>query len=68
MYGSIPADWLSEFVAAGKRPLALRWKYSFIHTYKPVLDNEAYRSFDTIEEYRRWREENLPDWLGYARV
>jgi hypothetical protein len=27
-------------------------KYAFIRTYKPVLDDAAYRSFDTMEEYR----------------
>jgi hypothetical protein len=25
-------------------------------------------SFDTMEEYLKWCEENLPDWLGYGRV
>jgi hypothetical protein len=43
-------------------------KYAFIHTYKPVLDDEPFRAFDTMEEYRRWCEENLPGWLGYGRV
>jgi len=45
-------------------PLSLR----FIHTYKPVLDDEPFRAFDTTADYRRWCEENLPDWLGYGRV
>ena len=65
---AIEAAWQAEFEAAAKRPLALRWRYSFIHTYKPVLDDAKYRSFDTMEEYRRWCEENLPEWLGYGRV
>jgi hypothetical protein len=64
----IPADWLAEFEAAARRPLALRWRYAFIRTYKPVLDDAPYRSFETMEEYRRWCDENVPDWLGYARV
>ena len=64
----IPADWLAEFEAAARRPLETRMKYSFIRTYKPVLDDERYRSFDSMEEYRRWCEDNLPDWLGYGRV
>ena len=42
--------------------------YAFIHTYKPVLDDEPFRAFDTTADYRRWCEENLPDWLGYGRV
>lgn len=37
-----------------------------VHTYKPVLDDEPYRIFDSTSEYRRWCEENLPDWLGYG--
>lgn len=67
-FADIPADWLAEFEAAARRPLAQRFRYAFIHTYKPVLDDAAYRSFDTMAEYRRWCEENLPDWLGYGRV
>ena len=64
----IPADWLAEFEAAAKRPLTQRLRYAFIKTYKPVLDDASYRSFESMEEYRRWCEENLPDWLGYGRV
>jgi hypothetical protein len=64
----IPAEWLSDFEAAARRPLALRWRYAFIRTYKPVLDDAPYRSFDTTEEYRRWCRENLPEWLGYGDV
>lgn len=65
---NVPADYLSEFEAAARRPLPLRWRYAFIHTYKPVLDDASFRSFDSMEDYRRWCEQNLPDWLGYARV
>jgi hypothetical protein len=35
----IPAGWLAEFEGAARRPLAQRWKYAFIKTYKPVLDD-----------------------------
>jgi len=64
----IPREWLEEFEAASRRPLELRFRYSFIRTYKPVLDDAAFRAFDTTAEYRRWCEENLPDWLGYGRL
>lgn len=64
----IPAEWLEEFEAAARRPLATRMRYAFIRTYRPVLDDAPYRAFNTMEEYRRWCEENLPDWLGYGRV
>jgi hypothetical protein len=65
---TIPREWLEEFEAAARRPLATRWRYAFIHTYKPVLDDASYRSFNSTKEYRQWCEENLPDWLGYGRV
>jgi hypothetical protein len=64
----IPPEWLQEFEAAARRPLELRMRYAFIKTYKPVMDDATYRSFDSTEQYRRWCEQNLPDWLGYGRV
>jgi len=64
----IPQNWLEEFEAAERRPLARRWKYAFIRTYKPVLDDSTYRSFNSTTEYRRWCAENLPSWLGYGSV
>ena len=66
--GEIPPEWLAEFEAAARRPLSVRFRYAFIKTYKPVLDDASYRSFDTMAEYRRWCEENLPEWLGYGSV
>lgn len=64
----IPADWAADFEAAARRPLPQRMRYAFIHTYKPVLDDERFRAFDTTADYRRWCERNLPDWLGYGSV
>ncbi len=64
----IPPEWLEEFEAAARRSLETRFRYSFIHTYKPVLDDAPFRAFDTMADYRRWCEENLPDWLGYGSV
>jgi len=61
-------DWIRDFEAAGRRTLEDRLKYAFIRTYKPVLDDEPYRSFDSMDEYRRWCEEKLPSWLGYGRT
>jgi len=61
-------EWQEEFEAAARRPLEQRMRYAFIHTYKPVLDDAPFRAFDTMEQYRRWCEANLPDWLGYGRV
>ena len=64
----IPADWRAEFDAAARRPLEQRLRYAFIKTYKPVMDDSRFRAFETMEDYRRWCEANLPDWLGYGRV
>ncbi len=62
------SKWFEEFEAAARRPLETRFRYAFIHTYNPVLDDAPFRAFETTAEYRRWCEENLPDWLGYGRV
>ena len=61
-------EWIEEFEAAARRPLRLRVRYACIKTYRPVLDDEPFRAFDTMEDYRRWCEAELPDWLGYGRV
>lgn len=59
-------DW-DDFDAAAKRSIEQHILNSFIHTYKPVLDDAKFRSFDTMAEYRKWCQENVPDWLGYSR-
>ena len=64
----VPPDWQQEFEAAAARPLAMRVRYGFIRTYKPVLDDAPYRAFTTLKEYRDWCGEHLPSWLGYGRV
>ena len=61
-------QWEAEFEAASIRSLEERMKYAFIKTYKPVLDDVPYRSFETLAEYRKWCEEKLPSWLGYGRA
>ena len=64
---SVRQQWLEEFDAAARRPLALRVTYAFIRTYKPVLDDAPFRAFETMSDYRTWCEANLPAWLGYGR-
>lgn len=59
--------WREEFEAAARRPLETRFRYAFIRTYKPVMDDASYRSFDTMAGYRQWCEAHLPSWLGYGR-
>ena len=60
--------WEKEFAASMRRPLAIRIRYSFIRTYKPVLDDVSYRSFERMADYRHWCETSLPSWLGYGRI
>jgi hypothetical protein len=62
------AAWIEEFEAAARRPLAQRLRYAFISTYKPVLDDEQFRSFERIADYRQWCESHLPSWLGYGHI
>ncbi len=50
------------------RPLADRLKYGFWRTYKPVLDDAPWRSFDSTAAYREWCDANLPEYLGYKLV
>ena len=64
----IHSDWIADFEAAAKRPLETRMRYSFIYTYKPILDDASYRSFEKMADYRKWCAETLPDWLGYEIV
>ena len=59
-------EWRAEFDAAARRSLRTRFRYAFLHTYKPVLDDAGYRSFDTTAAYREWCARNLPPWLGYG--
>lgn len=59
-------EWHAEFEAAARRPLEQRLRYAFIKTYKPVMDDAEFRAWDTTADYRKWRQENLPEWLGYG--
>ncbi|MGB9456656.1 MAG: hypothetical protein WCB12_11460 [Bryobacteraceae bacterium] len=54
-----PIEW-EDFEAAARRPIEQHIRNSFIHTHKPVLDDDAYRSFDMMEAYRQWCKANLP--------
>lgn len=50
------------------RPLALRIRYGFCRTHKPVLDDAPWRSFDSRAAYRAWREANPPEYLGFRHA
>ena len=65
-------DWLPDFKDQCERNLRrstrARMLYGFNYVYKPVLDDADWRSFDSMEEYRRWCRENLPEYLGYGEL
>ena len=50
------------------RSIEDRIRYGFYWTYKPVLDDAPWRSFNSMAEYRDWCEANLPEYLGYRRA
>ncbi len=62
---AIDPEWLRDFEASLRRPLRARLDYAFVWTRKPVIDDEPYRVFDTMEDYRRFCRERLPAYLGY---
>jgi hypothetical protein len=33
-----------------------------------MLDDEPFRAFDKMADYRAWCQSALPSWLGYGRV
>ena len=41
----IPPEWRAEFEAAARRTPEERFRYGFVKTYKPVLDDAEYRSW-----------------------
>jgi hypothetical protein len=61
-------EWREQCRRQLERDVTTRIKYGFCHVYKPVLDDEAFRAFETMAEYRAWCEEALPEYLGYRRV
>ena len=60
----IRPEWRAEFDAATPRPLDLRPKYVFVPTPTPRPDDERYRSFETMQDYRDWCSQHLPRRLG----
>jgi hypothetical protein len=63
-------DWVADFKEECeynlRRSVADRIRYGFAYEYKPILDDAPWRSFDSMEKYRGWCDENLPRYLGYG--
>ena len=61
-------DWRPDFLEECKSSLQMsvddRIRFGFTCEYKPILDDAPWRSFDSMEEYRLWCEEDLLKHLG----
>lgn len=57
-----------EFEWTQKRSVKERIAHGFLKTYKPVIDDEPYRIFDRLSDYKAWCEKTLASWLGYGRT
>jgi len=57
-----------EFQLSMARKLSERLRRGFIKTYRPVMDDAPYRIFDSLGDYCRWCEKELPGWLGYGKA
>lgn len=64
MSGPEEEAWRDQCRRGLERDVLTRIKYGFCHVHKPVLD-DCDRAFETMAEYRRWCDENLPSYLGY---
>ncbi len=57
----------ADFEYSFSRTVEQRLDHAFIHTFRPGFDDgPPMRSWTTMNEYRRWCEENLEPWLGYC--
>jgi hypothetical protein len=63
-------DWVADFKEeceySLRRSVADRIRYGFTYEYRPILGDAPWRSFDSMEEYRRWSDKNFPKYLGYG--
>jgi hypothetical protein len=61
-------QWGLDFLDGLSRTVYERIELGLIPMKLPVIDEERYRIFDTMEEYRKWVSRNIPLWLGYYRT
>lgn len=58
-------QWREQCKRQLKRSLKDRINYGFVYTYKKILDDVPFRVFNSIKEYKKWGDKNLPAYLGY---
>jgi hypothetical protein len=56
-----------DFMDGLSRTVEDRISLGFVPFKIPVIDEMPYRIFETMEEYRKWSEKELPRFLGYYR-
>jgi len=56
-----------DFMDGLTRAVEDRISLGFVPLKIPVIDEMPYRIFETMEEYRKWSEKELPRFLGYYR-
>ena len=56
-----------DFMDGLTRAVEDRISLGFVPLKIPVIDEMPYRIFETMEEYRKWLEKELPRFLGYYR-
>jgi len=57
--------WRKQCKRQLKRSLKDKLNYGFVYIYKKILDDAPFRIFNSIKEYKKWCNENLPTYLGY---
>jgi hypothetical protein len=56
-----------DFMDGLTRAVEDRISLGFVPFKTPVINEMPYRIFETMEEYRKWSEKELPRFLGYYR-
>jgi hypothetical protein len=59
-------EWKLNFKDGLSRSISERIALGFAPMKLPVIDDQPYRVFETMKEYREWAAKNLPAWLGYG--
>jgi hypothetical protein len=56
-----------DFMDGLSRAVEDRISLGFVPIKVPVIDEMPYRIFETMQEYRKWAETELPRFLGYYK-
>jgi hypothetical protein len=56
-----------DFLDGLSRAVEDRISLGFVPFKVPVIDEKPYRIFETMQDYRKWAEKELPRFLGYCK-